>query len=192
MTGSSSRKSRRQPPPVSLESTRQPDISDLPDEPSPLHSSDFESDEPAREAWRKQRRKERPDRGTRRRKKRPPDSGNDETGEEPDANLDGDLDDRRTAKRQSRKAAAGSWKRIWSINGFLDPWVTGVLGKTFGWWVFRRFMKETPWMIMLVQVIMMAYIGTTCLEPIDGLLGPRFHASIGDANLGGWGYCTSG
>ena len=100
---------------------------------------------------------------------------------------------RRGVYRARREESEARWRQIWTINGFLDPWLSGILGKVFGWWGFRRFMKETPWMIMLGQVFLMAWIGTTCLEPVDRLLGgQRFYATIGTFSLGGWGYCASG
>jgi hypothetical protein len=110
-----------------------------------------------------------------------------------DEGLYDEQDKRRGEYQIKREGRESRWRKIWTINGFIDPWLSRILGKIFGWRVFRRFMKETPWMIMLAQVVLMVWIGTTCLEPVDSMsCGVRYYATIGDYSLGGWGYCVSG
>lgn len=81
------------------------------------------------------------------------------------------------------------WTKIWTINGFL-PWIwNGVMWAFSARWI--RFLgRESPWILMLAEIVMLLYIGTSGMDALESLVGYRWFAILDGVRMSGWAFCS--
>ncbi|KAI9634115.1 uncharacterized protein MKK02DRAFT_38786 [Dioszegia hungarica] len=98
---------------------------------------------------------------------------------------------RRTTRRDRQMS---TWRSIWSINGFLTPWLYGWIKRFFKSEALRWLGRQTPWMLILLELLMAALIGSGGLQliPDTGVFeGMEWYTEKDGMRLGGWGYCDA-
>lgn len=104
---------------------------------------------------------------------------------------------KRTTIKSSRTQSMSTFKSIWSINGFLHPWLYTHSRLLFNSRIIRWFGRQSPFILVFVELILMAIIGLsgikfTFLDRWEEYLEEwRWYTLWKGYKLGAWGYCDS-
>jgi hypothetical protein len=109
------------------------------------------------------------------------------------------VNERVKGQKTSRTERMTSWRRIWTINHFLTPTLTGWIRFFFHSRILRWLGRQTPWMLVLLDVFFATLVGMTgsgwikmVLPGIAEVEELEWYAGRDGEKLGGWGYCESG
>lgn len=100
---------------------------------------------------------------------------------------------------KSRKTLMEAWHQIWSINGFLNPWLSDYIKVFFHSNFPRGLGRATPWLLIVFDLLFAALVGMTgsgwtkiVWEGNDVIEQLEWYSTSEGNKLGGWGYCSEG